>query len=154
MLRNRSEHYPTKKWLDNEDLYPKSLALESPLLSPFSIRLYYFFRAEELAWYSDGEALGSTEKTVFIATHVALPLIHRDCTPGGRRGRGEFLIHTPVHSSKPRIELYQSQNVSCMLLLFLQRDWDLLESSKQLHTLLYALLKSIVVSMLQGSGKY
>lgn len=83
MLRNRSEHSPTKKWLDNEDLYPKSLALESPLLSPFGIRLYYFFRAEELAWYSDGEALGSAEKTVFIATHVALPLIHGGCTPGG-----------------------------------------------------------------------
>ena len=66
MLRNRSEHYPTKKWLDDKDLYPKSLALEFPLLPPFSIRLYYFFRAEELAWYGDGEALGSAESRAMI----------------------------------------------------------------------------------------
>ena len=111
-LKNRSEHYPTKKWLDNKDLDPKSLALESFLLPAFSISLYYFLRAEELAWYGDGEALGSAEKTMFIATHVVLPLTHRGCTPGGRRRRGEFLIPPPVHSSKSRIESYQSQNVS------------------------------------------
>lgn len=82
MLRNRSEHYPTKKWLDNKDLYPKSLALEFPLLPPFSIRLYYFFRAEELAWYGDGEALGSAEKTVHRYSCGVSPN-HRDCTLGG-----------------------------------------------------------------------
>lgn len=97
-LKSRSEHYPTKKWLDNKDLDPKSLALESPLLQAFSMSLYYFFRAEELAWYGDGEALGSAEKTMFIATHVVLPLIHRGCTPGWGEERKGRISDTPTCS--------------------------------------------------------